>query len=372
MNIGLLKEIKENEYRVAIVPGNVSRLVRSGHTVYVEKDAGLEAGFSNADYEKAGAVILDTAKEVYDSATLIIKVKEILPQEFDLLKEDHIIFTYIHSANRLPQTKALLDHKVVAFAYEDVKDDKGRYPLLEPMSILAGQTGLQVGLFHSFTTSCGSGKIVCGAPGVKPMKIVILGAGNVGLSAGKLACGLGADVVLMDTNLDRMRDIREYILPQAKTVFSNHDNIVEEIADADMVLNCVKWFPGLRLISRDMLKGMKPNSLIVDIDAEPDGAIETSRYTTHDDPVFVVDGIRHIGIPNLPSAVANTASAFLSNATIPYIAELAEKGWHQAACDNPFLICGLDFVKGLLTFKPTAEAFDLPYVDVHDALARFK
>lgn len=359
MKIGMPKEIKENEFRVAIVPHNVSKLTSSGHQVYVETGAGLAAGFTDEQYIKAGAEILPDAASVFKQGDMIVKVKEILPPEFGFLEERHTICTYIHSANRLPQTKALLESKVVAFAYEDVKDENGGFPLLEPMSRLAGETGLLTGLFYSFTTHGGSGKIICGNPGIKPMKIVIFGAGHVGIGAARLAAALNADVVLMDVNIKQLDLVSGQIIPGIKTVFSTHDNIVEEIKDADIVFNAVKWFPGLTLISRDMLKGMQPGSLIVDIDAEPGGAIETCRYTTHEDPIYEVDGIRHICIPNLPSSVANTASQSLSNATIPYIQEIADKGWKQAAMDNGRLIHGLDFVKGYLTFKDTAEAFGI-------------
>ncbi len=359
MKIGMPKEIKENEFRTAIVPHNVSKLTASGHQVYVETNAGLAAGFTDEQYIKAGAEILKDAASVYKKGDMIVKVKEFLPPEFDLLEERHILCTYIHSANRLPQTEAILNSKAVAFAYEDVKDEKGGFPLLEPMSRLAGETGLLTGLFYSFTTQGGNGKIICGNPGIKPMKIVIFGAGHVGVGAARLAAKLNADVVLMDVNVDRLDTISSHIIPGIKTIFSTHDNIVNEIKDADIVFNCVKWFPGLTLISKDMLKGMTPGALIVDIDAEPGGAIETSLYTTHENPVYEVDGIRHICIPNLPSSVANTASQALSNATIPYIQEIADKGWKQAAIDNGRLIHGLDFVKGYLTFKDTAEAFGI-------------
>ena len=300
---------------------------------------------------------------------MIVKVKEILPEEFELLEEKHILMTYIHSANRLPQTRALLDRKVVAFAYEDVKDEKGDFPLLAPMSEIAGSVGLLTGIFNLFNTEGGSGKLVCGAPGAENVKIVIFGAGNVGLSAARLAVGLGGDVTIMDSDIEKLRRVHSYLLPTAKTLYSNPANVALAISDADLVLNAVKWVPGLTILSRDMLKCMKPNSLIVDIDAEPGGAIETSQYSTHDEPVFIVDGIRHIGIPNLPSAVANTASIALSNATIPYIAEVAEKGWAKAAKENKNLVHGLDFVKGLLTFRPTAEAFGLPYTNVLEAIS---
>lgn len=368
MIIGMPKEIKEGEYRVAVTPSNISRLRDYGHTVIVEANAGREAGFLDTDYENAGAQIAVNKEEVFDKAEMIVKVKEILPEEFGLLKEGQLLMTYIHSANRRPQTEELLNKKMVAFAYEDVKDAKGEFPLLLPMSEIAGDIGLFTGVYHLFNINGGNGKWISGAPGVANVKIVIFGAGNVGLRAATLAVGMGADVTLMDTNLNRLRDVKSHLLPAAKTVFSNRANVTDAISDADLVINAVKWVPGLTIVSRDMLKHMKPNSLIVDIDAEPGGAIETSEYTTHEDPIVIVDGIRHIGIQNLPSAVAHTSSIALSNATIPYILEVANKGWLQAAKDNEALAYGLDFVKGILTFKPTADALGLEYTDVYEAM----
>lgn len=372
MIIGVPKEIKDGEFRIAITPSNVGVLIENNHKVLVETNAGNKAGFSDEDYKVSGAEIVYDSKEIYKRAELIVKVKEILPEEFNMLREDHIIMTYIHSANRLPQTEALLDNKVVAFAYEDVKDEYGEFPLLVPMSEIAGDVGLLVGVFYLSNINGGNGKLICGAPGIKNINIVIFGAGNVGLRAAKLAVGLGADVTLMDTNIRRMREIETSLLPEVKTLYSNKVNVIDAISTADLVINAVKWFPGLTIISRDMLKYMKPNSLIIDIDAEPGGAIETSQYSTHDNPIFVVDGIRHIGIPNLPSAVANTSSIALSNATISYVLEVANKGWMRAAKENKNLIHGLDFVKGLLTFKPTADAFNLKYTDVNEAIYKIE
>ncbi len=372
MIIGIPKEIKEGEYRVSVTPGNVKVLTENNHKVLVETGAGFAGGFNDEEYIASGAEIICNRIELWSKAEMIVKVKEILPEEFEYLNENHIIMTYIHSANRLAQTRALLDSKAVAFAYEDVMDEKGEFPLLAPMSEIAGSVGLLTGVVNLFNTNGGSGKLVCGAPGVANAKIVIFGGGNVGLSAAKLAVGLGADVTIMDNDIERLRKINSYRLPEAKTIYSNKANVIEAISYADLVINAVKWFPGLTIVSRDMLKYMRPNTLIVDIDAEPGGAIETSKYSTHDEPVYVVDGIRHIGIPNLPGAVANTASIALSNATIPYIAEVADKGWIGAAKENKRLIHGLGFVKGLLTFRPTADAFNLQYVDVMEAISAFE
>jgi alanine dehydrogenase len=293
MKIGLPKEIKEQEYRVAIIPSNVAKLVDAGHEVFVEKGAGAAAGFSDEEYIAAGAEIVESEKACFEKAEMITKVKEILPQEFGLLREDQILFTYIHSANRRPQTDELMKSKCIGIAMEDMMDERGHFILLEPMSRIAGEIGFLTGLFYSQTTQGGAGKSVCGSIGVKPMKVVIFGAGNVGVAAAKLALGLNADVVLMDVDLLKLEDVLANKLPNVRTCYSNKANITKEIKDADLVLNCVKWFPGLTLISRDMLDLMQPNAMIVDIDAEPGGAIESSRFTTHDDPVFVEKVIGH-------------------------------------------------------------------------------
>ncbi|MBR5740716.1 MAG: alanine dehydrogenase [Firmicutes bacterium] len=359
MIISLPKEIKDGEYRVAIIPSNVARLVDAGHTVYVQKDAGAAAGYPDSQYIEAGAIMVDTEKECFEKGEMVVKVKEILPSEFGLLREDQILFTYIHSSTRRAMTEEILGSKCIGIAYEDMMDERGHFILLEPMSRIAGEIGFLYGLFYSQTVFGGLGKSINGSIGVKPMKVVIFGGGNVGVAAARLALGLNADVVIMDVDLLKLEDILANKLPNVRTCFSNKANITKEIKDADLVLNCIKWIPGLTLISRDMLDLMQSNAMIVDIDAEPGGGIESSRFTTHEDPVFVERGIRHIGIPNLPSAVSNTASAALSNASIKYVMELADKGWKKACQEDKCLEYGLDFVKGHLTFKTTAEALGM-------------
>ncbi|MBO5994579.1 MAG: alanine dehydrogenase [Firmicutes bacterium] len=324
MKISLPKEIKSGEFRVAIIPSNVARLVDAGHTVYVQKDAGAAAGYPDEEYIAAGAEMVETEKDCFDKAEMVVKVKEILPEEFGLLREDQVLFTYIHSSTRRAMTEEILNSKCIGFAMEDMMDDRGHFILLEPMSRIAGEIGFLYGLFYSQTTFGGKGKAINGSIGVKPMKVVIFGAGNVGVAAARLALGLNADVVLMDVDLLKLEDVLANKLPNVRTCYSNRANITKEIKDADLVLNCVKWVPGLTLISKDMLEVMQPNSMIVDIDAEPGAGIESSRFTTHADPVYVEKGIRHICIPNLPSAVSNTASAALSNASIKFIMEIAE------------------------------------------------
>lgn len=368
MVIGIPREIKDGEFRVAAIPNTVQQLVSANHKVLVETNAGLASGFTDDDYKKAGAEIIDSPKELYEKADMIYKVKEIFPQEYDYLKEGQILFTYIHSANRPEMTQVLLDKKIVGISYEDIETDKGDFPLLSPMSDIAGYTGLLMGVFYSFATNGGNGTLIGGAPGVDPAKVVILGAGNVGTCVAKYALGLGADVTIMDVNLDRLKELNTNVFPNVKTLYSSKENLCEILPRTDLLFNAVKWFPGLRLVSRDMLKLMKKGSLIVDIDAEENGAIETSHFTTHDDPVYEVDGIRHYSVPNLPSAAARTASCALSNATIPYAIQIANKGWENAAKDSAAIRKGVCFVKGTLTFEPTAIRQERSFTPVEEIL----
>jgi len=370
MIIGIPREIKEAEYRVAMTPEGVGCLTTEGHQVLVETAAGRAAGFADEEYGTAGARIVPDPASLYAEAEMIVKVKEFLPPEFGLFREDQILFTYIHSAIRPEQTQSLLDAKVIGIAYEDVMTDDGCFPLLEPMSEIAGEVGLLMGVQYTMTIHGGNGLLVGGAPGVPPAKIAILGAGHVGLGAARYALGLGADVSLVDVNLARLREVRQTIFPNVKTLFSSPENLRQLLPEVDILVNAVKWTPGLVLVSREMLRLMKPNALVVDIDCEPNGAIETCRFTTHENPVFVEEGIRHYCVANLPSAVARTASQSLSNATLPYTRLLAIHGWHRALLENAALRRGLGFAKGLLTFKPTAEAQGRTYTTPEDALAR--
>ena len=372
MKIGIPKEIKNGEYRVSIIPMGVEILTSRGHEVFIETNAGLTSGITDNDYKEVGAKIVDNIQSVYELSEMILKVKEILPAEYDLMKEDQIIFTYLHTANRPEETQALLRKKVIAFAYEDIMDDDGKFPLLQPMSEIAGAVGSLMGIYHMLTTKGGNGILVGGAPGVEPAKVIVLGAGSVGVVAARYALNLGADVTILDINIEKMQQVKDNVLPNVKTLYSCKQNIIRILKDTDMVINAVKWIPGLTLISRDMLKYMKKDSLIVDIDCEPNGAIETCRYSTHDNPIYEVDGIRHLCVPNLPSAVANTSSAALSNATIPYVFEIANKGWYKAANDNESLKRGLDFIKGHLTFRDTAIAQNIQYEKVEDVLEEYK
>jgi len=368
--IGVPREIKKNEYRVSITPPAVDALVSKGHQIIIETQAGVGSGISNEGYTSAGAILAPDAKTVYEKGEMILKVKELFPEEFDFLKEGQIIFTYIHSANNLEETQALLDKKVIAIAYEDIETDDGRFPLLTPMSEIAGEVGLIMGVYHMFTTTGGSGILVGGAVGSEPANLAILGAGNVGLGAARYAVGLGADVTLLDIDLERLRDIRQKMLPQIKTVYLNEYHVRQMLPKIDLLINAVKWPPrsDQHIVTREMLKLMKKDALIVDISCDPAGAIETCVPTSHDEPTYVVNGIHHYCVDNLPSAVAKTASYVLSDTSLPYVLKIADKGWLQAIKEDIALSRGLGFAFGYLTFKPTAIAQNRPYTSVEEII----
>ncbi len=370
MKIGVLKEVNKGEYRVAISPENVQRLVRKGHAVLVQSGAGARSGMTDEAYAAAGASIAPDSGELYREAEMLLKVKELSPSEYVQLSDRQILFAYIHSAIRPELTQALLDKRIVGFACEDIRQENGQFPLLTPMSEIAGEVGMIMGIYHSMTTNGGAGLLIGGAPGVEPAKIVVLGAGHAGLGAARYAHALGADVTIVDVNLDRLRDIRSRILPSIKTLYSSDTNIRRLLPETDILVNAVKWVPGVTLVSRSMLSLMKDNALIIDVDCEPGGAIETCAFTTHEDPIFAVDGIRHFCVPNLPSAVARTASYAFTNATIPYIEQIADKGWERAARENAALRSGLDFALGHLLFETTASFQNRPYITAEQLFER--
>ncbi len=374
MIIGVPKEIKKNEYRVSITPAAVNALVSKGHQIIIETQAGLGSGISNEEYTSAGAILAPDAKTVYLKGEMILKVKELFPQEFDFLKEGQIVFTYIHSANNPEETQALLDKKVIAIAYEDIETDDGKFPLLTPMSEIAGEVGLIMGVYHMFTINDGNGILVGGAVGAEPANVAIFGAGSVGLGAARYAIGLGADVTLLDIDLEKLRDIRQKILPQIITLYLNDYNVRQMLPKIDLLINAVKWPPrsDQHIVTREMLQLMKKEALIVDISCDPAGAIETCVPTSHDEPTYVVNGIRHYCVDNLPSAVAKTASYALSNTNLPYVIKLADKGWIQAIKEDIALRRGLGFAFGYLTFKPTAIVQNRQYTSVEDIIEMFE
>jgi alanine dehydrogenase len=361
--IAVPKEIKPNEYRVAVTPAAVELLTSRGHRVLIQSGAGQGSGIPDDHFSSTGAEIVPDAEQAYADAEMILKVKEIFPREFDYLREGLVIFSFIHSANNPEQTQALLDKRVVAIACEDIVTDDGTAPMLTPMSEIAGETGMLMGVFQLFTLNGGPGKLIGGAVGVDPCCVAILGAGNVGLGAARCAVGLGARVILLDIDPDRLRAVRRSVFPGCRTLYLNPYNVNAILPEVDVLVNAVKWPPGSadHIVTREMLQRMAKDSLIVDISCDPAGAVETCRPTTHADPVYEVDGIRHYCVDNLPAAVARTASYALSNAGLDYAVQIADKGWLRAVKENAALRRGLGFAYGHLTFEPAARAQNRPY-----------
>lgn len=359
MIIGCPKEIKNNENRVALTPAGAMSLVRRGHTVYVQSTAGLGSGYTDDDYREAGAHLLDTIEEVYAIAETIVKVKEPIEPEYKLVRENQLLFTYFHFASSRPLTEAMIASKSICLAYETVEGRNGGLPLLVPMSEVAGRMAVQQGANYLEKPKGGIGILLGGVPGVKPAKVVVLGGGVVGIQAAKMAAGLGAQVILMDVNLDRLRYLADVLPANVRTVYSNEYNIRKELSTVDLVVGAV-LIPGAKaphLITRDMLREMRDGSVVVDVAVDQGGCIETCKPTTHENPTFVVDGVLHYCVANMPGAVPYTSTLALTNATLPYLIELADKGWEKATADNPGLAKGLNVVKGDIVYAPVAEAF---------------
>lgn len=371
MIIGVPKEIKNNEYRVGITPAGVTSLVQAGHSVYVEKTAGLGSGISDEEYQAAGAKILDGAASVYAIADMIIKVKEPLQAEYDLLKEGQILYTYLHLAPEPELTRVLMKKNVVGIAYETVQLPNGSLPLLTPMSEVAGRMSIQIGAQYLEKHEGGRGVLLGGVPGVEPGVVVIVGGGVVGTHAAKMAVGLGAQVTILEKNPDRLRYIDDMFMGRVKTMMSNAFNIAQEVAKADLVVGAV-LIPGAkapRLVTEDMVKGMKPGSVIVDVAIDQGGSIETiDRVSTHSNPVYVKHGVQHYSVANMPGAVARTSTFALTNVTIPYAVDIANKGWKQAILENAALAKGVNVVNGKITYKAVADAHNLPYTPLEEAI----
>ncbi|MCX6350472.1 MAG: alanine dehydrogenase [Bacteroidetes bacterium] len=362
MIIGVPSEIKNNENRVGLTPGGVAELTKHGHDVYIQKSAGEGSGITDEEYIHAGGKILATIEEIYHVAEMIIKVKEPIASEYPLIKEDQLLFTYFHFASGEELTKAMIKQKAVCLAYETVEKEDRSLPLLIPMSEVAGRMAIQEGAKYLEKPSGGRGVLLGGVPGVKPGKIVILGGGIVGTQAAKMAAGLGADVVIMDVSLPRLRQLSDFMPANVKTMMSNHYNIIEAIRDADLVVGAV-LIPGAKaphLITRDMLKFMKKGAVVVDVAVDQGGCIETCKPTTHEDPTYVVDGIIHYCVANMPGAVPYTSTIALTNATLPYAILLANKGWEKACTENKELRNGLNIVGGDIVYPAVAETFGLP------------
>ncbi|MDP8237716.1 MAG: alanine dehydrogenase [Candidatus Hatepunaea meridiana] len=373
MLIGIPKEIKSAERRIAMPPAGVEMLVKNGHKVLVEIDGGLGSGFSNDEYIKAGAEIASTAKAVWDQAEMIIKVKEPLPSEYGLIQPDQVLFTFFHFASSKELTNAILETGCVAVAYETVTDAKGRLPLLEPMSEVAGRLAVQEGAKYLEAPMGGRGVLLGGVPGVLPGEVVILGGGTVGINAAKMAAGLGAHVTILDININRLRYLDDVMPANVDNLFSNDSNIREALRKADLVVGAV-LIPGAKaphLVKREMLSLMKPRSMIVDVAIDQGGCVQTiSEHdpTTHAEPTFIVEDVMHYAVANMPGAVPLTSTLALTNATIPYALELANKGYLQAAIDDPGLMEGINMVNKKITCDGVSDAFDMPYTPVEEAL----
>ena len=370
MITGVPTEIKNNENRIALTPGGVLELVKRDHTVYIQKDGGIGSGFSNEMYENAGAKLLDTIEEVYAIAEMIMKVKEPIESEYKLIKKDQLVFTYFHFASYEPLTHAMIDSGAVCLAYETVEKPDRSLPLLIPMSEVAGRMAIQEGAKYLEKPVKGKGVLLGGVPGVSPGRVLILGGGIVGTQAAKMAAGLGAIVTIMDINLDRLRYLNDVMPANVITRFSNELNIRDLLPSQDLVIGAV-LIPGAKapnLIRRDMLKDMQPGTVLVDVAVDQGGCIETCKPTTHEDPTFIIDDVVHYCVANMPGAVPYTSTIALTNATLPYAIELANKGWKRACRENRELKLGLNVVGGKVTYQGVSEAFDLPYTPVEEVL----
>jgi alanine dehydrogenase len=366
MIIGVPKEIKNNENRVALTPAGTQELVKRGHTVYIEQNAGTASGFSDDDYKRAGAQILNKAPEIFEKAEMIIKVKEPVEQEYKLIRKDQLVFTYFHFASYEPLTKAMIESGAVCLAYETVERADASLPLLIPMSEVAGRMAIQEGAKYLEKPLKGRGILLGGVPGVKPAKVIILGGGIVGTNSAKIAAGMGADVTILDVNINRLRYLDDVMPKNVRTMVSNEYTIRELITDADLIVGGV-LIPGAKapkLITRDMLKLMRPGTVLVDVAVDQGGCIETCSPTTHENPTFIIDDVVHYCVANMPGAVPYTSTLALTNATLPYAIRLANDGWKKACAENADLRSGLNVIRGEVVYKAVADAFSLPYTDV--------
>ncbi len=371
MIIGVPKEIKNNENRVAVTPAGVKEFAKQGHRVYVQSTAGERSGFSDALYVDAGAEILPSIEEVYDIAEMIIKVKEPIEPEYQLVKKGQLLFTYFHFASYEPLTEAMIASGATCLAYETVEKSDRSLPLLVPMSEVAGRMSIQEGAKYLEKPMGGRGILLGGVPGVRPAKVLILGGGVVGTNAAKMAAGMGADVTIMDVNLPRLRYLDDVMPANVNTFMSNEYNIRELIGTHDLIVGAV-LIPGAKaphLITKDMLKDMQPGTVLVDVAVDQGGCIETCHPTTHQDPTYVVDDVLHYSVANMPGAVPYTSTLALTNATLPYALQLANKGWKKACSENKELLLGLNVIDGKVVYEGVANAFGLSYTPVENMLS---
>ena len=370
MRIGCPKEIKPQEFRVGMTPHAAREAVVHGHDVIIEKGAGLGAGFADADYIAAGARLIDTAKEIFATADMIVKVKEPQPAERRMLREGQILFTYLHLAPDMEQTKDLLASGATCIAYETVTDRNGGLPLLAPMSEVAGRLAPQVGAWTLQKANGGRGVLLGGVPGVSPGRVLVIGGGVVGTHAAKIAAGMGAEVTVLDRSLPRLRYLDDVFGGTFKNAYASEGNTIELARQADLIIGAV-LIPGAaapKLISRAQLNDLKPGAALVDVAIDQGGCFETSHATTHQDPIYEVDGIMHYCVANMPGAVARTSTLALGNATMPFMIALADKGWKQACTDDPHLLNGLNVHAGKLTYEAVGRALNLPFIAAADTL----
>lgn len=366
MVIGVPKEIKNNENRVALTPAGTQELVKRGHTVLIQASAGADSGFLDEDYIKAGAVMIKDASEIFSKAEMIMKVKEPIEAEYNLIRKDQLVFTYFHFASYEPLTNAMIKSGAVCLSYETVERADGSLPLLVPMSEVAGRMAIQEGAKYLEKPLKGRGILLGGVPGVKPAKVLILGAGVVGTNAAKIAAGMGADVTIMDVNLTRLRYLDDVMPKNVHTLVSNEFTIREMVKESDLIVGAV-LVPGAkapRLVTRDMLITMRPGTVLVDVAVDQGGCIETCTPTTHENPTYIIDDVVHYCVANMPGAVPYTSTLALTNVTLPYAIKLAKLGWLKACQENPDLKHGLNIVKGDVVYKAVADVFNLPYTDI--------
>lgn len=371
MIVGVPKEIKTDEYRVSLVAAGAEILTQAGHRVIVEAGAGVGSGISDEEYADHGAEVVGTAAEVWERSELIVKVKEPLEPEFPLIRPEHVLFTYFHLAADEALTRTLLERGCTCVAYETIQEPDGSLPLLTPMSEVAGRMAVQEGAKFLERPQEGRGILLSGVPGVPPANIVILGGGVVGLNAAKIAAGIGALVTILDVNVDRLRYLDDVMPQNVFTLYSNAFNLRRMLREADLLIGAV-LIRGDRapvLVTREMLGLMKPRAVIVDVAVDQGGCVETIRPTTHSHPTYIVDGIVHYGVANMPGAVAGTSTYALTNVTLPYLRQLADKGWRRALREDPALKHGLNLAGGQVTFEPVAQLFGLPYLDPERLLA---
>lgn len=366
MRVGIPKEIKNNESRVGMTPAGVFELVKNNHTVYVQSGAGDGSGFFNADYQQVGAIILDTIGQVYALSDMIVKVKEPIKEEYGLIQKGQVVFTYFHFASSETLTEAMIDRKAICIAYETVEDEDGTLPLLTPMSEVAGRMAIQQGAKYLEKPEKGRGVLLGGVPGVAPGRVLVLGAGIVGIQAAKMAAGLGAHVTILDVNMKRLRYVNDVMPSHVVTEFSNEFNIRKHIKDHDLIIGGVllRGAKAPNLITRDMLKDMRPGTVIVDVAVDQGGCVETTRPTTHENPVFIIDDVVHYCVANMPGAVPYTSTMALTNVTLPYVLKLANLGWVEACRTDASLQKGLNVVEGKVIYKEIIEAFNWQAVEV--------